>query len=300
MNYTAIQYIDFSWNSISGCSNQLECREYCWARKMALRQAGRNGYDTKEPFKPTFHPDRLEQPLRKKKPSRIAVNFMGDMFGEGVPDEWVNKTFAMMALCPQHTFLVLTKRPDRMAKYLAEAIQLRNCWLGTSISNQATASERLPQLLNCPGNLWVSIEPMMGPCKLHMTHAVMQRLRWVVLGGGPTPVHPDWVRSVKDQCEAAGVPFFFKQWGEWMPISHCPKSSENLSHCIGWELSHVSSMKRYGYLTTGCGEDEKRIFNGRLFETQHIGPQLDTVVRVGKKAAGDMLDGKQYHELPSV
>lgn len=327
----SIPYTDASYNPVTGCSNQFACREYCWAKKMAARQAGRNGYDKDEPFKPTFHADKLDQPLRWNQPRRIAVSFMGDLFGEGVSEKWVDQVFAVMALCPQHTFLVLTKRPDRMSDYLGAAYMpgkvcdaavlqfgcylhtgtwkehdtgayrklvpvkwpLPNVLVGTSIANQTDADERIPQLLKCPGNKWLSIEPMEGPINLTAIRnggeifrpfSCLQRwtdgktttgIDWVICGGGPKPMHPAWVRSIRDQCQAAKVPFWFKQWGEWITKMKSKPGEEifprySQAHC--W---NPEGIPPYPFMR-------------------------DWAYRVGKKAAGRLLDGREWNELPEA
>jgi protein gp37 len=223
MNATKIQYCDMSWSPVTGCTDELPCWAYCWARRMAARQRGRNGYPADEPFRPTFHPDRLGEPARHKKPKRIAVCFMGDIFNAAVPRKWRYEVMRAVKSAPQHTYLFLTKRPHLAADEIYWP-EYPNLWIGTSVDDQATADARIPHLLRCmAANRWLSIEPMRGPvdlrseCRPWGKHgawaANLSRLHWLVLGGGPFPVHPDWVRSVRNQCQAAGVPFFFKQWG---------------------------------------------------------------------------------------
>ena len=291
MNATDIQYLrssdgtpGFSWNPITGCAPGLSCWYYCWARKMSQRLKGRFGYDKDEPFKPTFHADRLEEPMRIKKPATIATCFMGDLFL--ATNEQIDQVFAVMSICEQHTFLALTKRTGRMAKYLADSSledridyichqradgvddtwhypamwPLPNVLLGTSISTQAEAGVRIPHLLDCLGRKWLSIEPIEGPINLE---PYLSALDWIVVGGGPFPVHPDWVRDIRDQCKAAEVPFFFKQWGAWLPQSQ-------------FEPGMVWSKSR---------EDH-------YFDPHH------RTLRVGKKMAGRLLDGIEYSELP--
>ena len=200
----------------------------------------------------------LDQPLRWKKPRHIFVCAHSDLFHEKVPDEWIDQVFGVMALCPQHVFQVLTKRPRRMRSYvldrccddsgdLLESIAnsvyglseasldeiddavlkwpLPNVWHGTSVEDQLTANQRIPLLLETPAAVrWISAEPLLeevtvfsldGPVDVYK--GMESPLHWVVCGGesGPRarPMHPDWARSMQDQCEAAGVPFFFKQWG---------------------------------------------------------------------------------------
>jgi len=222
MNRTGIEYADLTWNPITGCTNQLECREHCWARKMALRLRGRNGYPADDPFRPAFHPDRLIEPSQRAKPARIATCFMADMFCTGVPAWWIESVWETMRACPHHTFLILTKQPQRFTnKELLLALPglLPNVWVGVSCCNQATADERIPWLLKCPAAIhWLSLEPILAP--INIAPFISAGIDWCVVGGesghGAKLVHADWVRTIRDQCQQAQIPFFFKQWGVGM------------------------------------------------------------------------------------
>lgn len=251
----------------------------------------------------------------------------GDLFHESVPDEWIDRVFAVMALAPQHTFQVLTKRAGRMRQWvkravgLAQAAQcggtviadelpyvtgaiahpagqrdwpLANVWLGVSVEDQARANERIPDLCATPAaKRFLSMEPLLGPvnlrsiglpddpdascsdlrldaltgfhsgiCRPERRHGVyslprqLAGLDWIIVGGesgpGARPMNPDWARSLRDQCQAAFVPFFFKQWGEWAPGA------------------------------ANSGE-----------------PGDGLLAKVGKKAAGRLLDGREWSEFPA-
>ncbi|HYI27586.1 MAG TPA: phage Gp37/Gp68 family protein [Bradyrhizobium sp.] len=274
---TSIEWADATWNPIraryleiqndgSGkerigwhCSHVSEGCRHCYAERLNTRLG------TGRDYKPgvLFRDDRvmyangkvklyldekmLTQPLRWKRPRAIFVGSMTDLFADFVPDEWIDQIFAVMALAPQHRFMVLTKRPERMREYLLETWQpLPNVWLGTSVEDQATADARIPKLLATPAaKRFLSAEPLLGPVDLRYlqpldppveidavngTHGVLRphggrspALDWVIAGGesGPKarPMHPDWARALRDQCAAAGVPFLFKQWGEWVSVS---------------------------------------------------------------------------------
>ena len=194
----------------------------------------------------------LAEPLRWRRPRRIFVCAHGDLFHQAVPDGWIDQVFAAMALAPRHAFQLLTKRPERMRDYLAglpDALgrlavtlvphpafpdaprplsslldlsvftrPLPNVWAGVSVETAGWAAERLPHLRDTPAALrWVSAEPLLGPVDLRPWLIGPGRLDWVVAGGesgrGARPMHPDWVRALRDQCADAGVPFLFKQWG---------------------------------------------------------------------------------------
>lgn len=312
MQKTAIDYLDYTWNPLAmRCTPVSEGCEHCWHLRMADR-LGANpkignaeaesyaGHDT-----PLVRWKELKKPIAAKTPGIIGVQFMGDLFHLGVDFGMVHEVFDVMWQSPHHTFLVLTKRPERMFEFMTQKnIQnmygnewpLKNVWLGVSCENQARADERIPILLQIPAAVrWVSIEPMLGPVVLRrkandenemIQMALMGRLDeysrpvqrgidWVVVGAetgpGARPMHPDWVRSVRDQCQAAGVPFFFKQWGEWAP----------------WGSDCCDYMFQFN-----CDEMDKR------FERAVTEPYVS--YRVGKKSAGHLLDGREWREMPEA
>lgn len=261
MSDTKIEWADKSWSPITGCSPVSEGCTNCYARRMAKRLAGRFGYPKDEPFRVTFHSDKLLEPLKWRKPRRIFVCSMGDLFHDEVEEDWIDEIFQTIAE-NIHTFLILTKRPNRMKTYcdwyVRNEIELpENLWPGVSVENQKRADERIPILLQIPAKVrFISIEPMLERMDLRDylngmpeprgggTHYItkdmasdacmpeiegmrvdeepewiqtVEPLNWVILGGetgpGARPMHPDWVRSVRDQCQEAGVPFFFKNMG---------------------------------------------------------------------------------------
>lgn len=173
-----IEWTDATWNPITGCSPVSEGCENCYAKREAEgRLRGRAGYDKDEPFKVTFHPGKLDQPLHWSKPRRIFVCSMGDLFHEDVPLRWVNEVFLTIQKAPKHTFIILTKRPDRMQRYMKLLLEIRrwpeddipfpNLWLGVTAENQQRADERIPILLDTPAAVrFVSVEPMLGPVEL--------------------------------------------------------------------------------------------------------------------------------------
>lgn len=220
-----------TWNPVTGCTPKSEGCQNCYARRMSKRLAGRCGYPKDDPFQVTLHPERLEEPLRWKKPRQVFVCSMSDIFHPDVPDEYIARVWETMNNASQHTFIVLTKRPQRMKEFLsrlgwyihdrenepAEArwggkYTLKNVWIGVTAENQARADERIPVLLQIPAaKRFVSVEPMLGPVDLSY---FINSLDWVICGGetgpGARPMHPDWVRSLRDQCQKAGTPFFLK------------------------------------------------------------------------------------------
>ena len=273
---TKISWCDETWNPVTGCSKVSEGCRNCYAAQLAPRLAamGQTHAYTDLPWtKPNaaenvkLHPDRLEMPLRWKRPRRVFVNSMSDLFHELIPFEFVDRVFAVMALAPQHTFQVLTKRPERMAEYLShedrklyvldalcrmaverqhtppikqvvgylmrgdlvwasltEKWPLPNVWLGTSVEDQRAADERIPHLLRTPATVrFLSCEPLIGPVDLmkewdvplHELADPNPGIHWVIAGGESGPGHRAldhaWMRSLRDQCADAGVPFWAKQ-----------------------------------------------------------------------------------------
>jgi protein gp37 len=281
MSVTKIEWADRVWNPITGCSPVSEGCLNCYARRMAYRLKGRYGYPTDDPFRVTFHPDRLDEPLHWKKPSRIFVCSMGDLFDENVKHEWFIPIMHKIRLeAKQHTYLFLTKRPQNIDHYLCEWYlkNISNLWLGVSISTNKDLW-MVETLLQIPAaKRFISVEPMLGPVNIpdkflcpcscyagkprnpHPDCEGLPAIDWVICGGetGPKarPLHPDWVKSLVGQCRAARVPFFFKSWGEWSPFT--PKFS---------------------------------------FQQYKFGDGL-LMHRVGHKAAGRLLDGKIWEETP--
>ena len=175
------------------------------------------------------HPDRLSIPLKRRKPTVYAV--WNDLFHEAVPLEFQSEVYRMMATAYQHTFLILTKRPQIMLERLSlnpGRMDKGNIWHGLTVCNQQEADEKIPVFLQVPGKKFLSIEPMLGEIFLTRISSgkgfsdwyyPLKEISAVILGGetgpGARPLRPDWVRSVRDQCMAVGVPFFFKGWGKW-------------------------------------------------------------------------------------
>ena len=329
-----IEWTDETWNPVTGCTKVSDGCKNCYAERLwpkiegarLAREDARGTASKARKFTDVAcHEERLEIPLHWKKPRRVFVNSMSDLFHEAVPDEYIDRVFAVMASRPQHTFQVLTKRPERMREWadtrtpdegrneprivlrrpnipgIAYSVvwPLPNVWLGVSAENQAAAELRIPDLLATPAAVrFVSYEPALGPVDFgrivtghrrcqgrpdtlnaltgesedgHGEHSGMfeithgPALDWIICGGesGPKarPMHPDWARSVRDQCQAAGVSFFFKQWGEFGPDQVKPV-----------EYTNVRS---------GVPMDEPA-----------------PMYRVGKKAAGRVLDGREWNEMP--
>ena len=215
---TAIEWTDATWNPVTGCSKVSPGCANCYAETLALtRLAGKTGYPGL-PWTPEnaaanvmLRPDRLRLPLGWKAPRRVFVNSMSDLFHDLVPWEYIDQVFDVMERAPQHTFQVLTKRPERM-RAIARLVP-PNVWLGTSIENNRW-TVRADYLRETPrATRFLSCEPLLGPLpSLDLTD-----IDWVIVGGesgpGHRPINPDWVRDLRDRSVAAGAAFFFKQWG---------------------------------------------------------------------------------------
>ena len=245
MGKSKIEWTDKTWNPITGCTPVSEGCQNCYAARMAKRLAGRCGYPADDPFKPsTFHADKLEEPLKWKKPSRIFVCSMGDLFHAAVNINPVINVFKIMQTAKHHTFIILTKRPQSMLEFTDYAVEGSwpdNCWLGVTAENQQRADERIPILLQIPAAVrFVSVEPMLGPVDLTRAMDVAIEvdgdiqvpavgpmsnwLDWVICGGETGPgarlIQSNWVRNLKDHCVADRVPFFFKHWGSCFEKYH--------------------------------------------------------------------------------
>lgn len=316
---TGIEWTDATWNPVTGCDKVSPGCDRCYAETFAERWRGTQGHYFETGFDVQLRPDKLALPLRWTKPRKVFVNSMSDLFHDKVPDEYIARVFAVMALAPQHTFQLLTKRHGRMRALLRDGEfqqqvydawgqlempkgrpsmedwpwsgwPLPNVWLGVSAEDQKRADLRIPALLDTPAAVrFVSAEPLLGCIELkqHWLHPVMRTpspennaigrrigkahgvgfIDWVIVGGesgpGARPMQPDWARSLRDQCVTAGVPFLFKQWGEWVTEDQSPE---------GIVLPGVS--------------------------TRHWGDSEADVYKVGKKRAGRELDGRTWDQYP--
>lgn len=266
-----ISWTDQTWNPIVGCFKVSAGCEHCWAEKAArlhYRDEFPEGWDGHI----KLFPKRLEQPLHWRKPRRIAVGLMGDLFHDHVPDEFIEKVWAVMEATPKQTWQILTKRPERMEKFIKSISGATdNIWLGVSVEDQKTFHERWSFLRRIKALVrFINFEPLLGP--IESQTEFWEDLGkfiwpdWVIVGGesGPDarPMHPAWVRSLRDQCVSTGTPFHFKQWGEWAGYRQSPTANgSDFSEPYRWDNGIVS-------------------------------------LRVGKKAAGRLIDGKIWNEFP--
>ena len=213
---TAIEWTERTWNPVTGCTKVSAGCKHCYAEVMArrLQAMGAPGYE--RGFRLALHPDRLEQPLRRKAPTTYFVNSMSDLFHKAVPDAYIDRVFDVIRATPQHTYQVLTKRAERLPAFFAARECPRNVWLGVSVENRRHGVPRIDHLRTVDAAVrFLSVEPLLedvGELELRGIH-------WVIVGGesghGARPMQPQWAESVRRQCAEAGVAFFFKQWGAW-------------------------------------------------------------------------------------
>jgi protein gp37 len=210
---SAIEWTDATWNPVRGCTKVSPGCKHCYAETFAERFRGVPGHPFGQGFDLRLVPEALGLPLRWRAGRRIFVNSMSDLFHEAVPSEFIGQVFAVMAKASQHRFQILTKRSARMAEVVAGLGVPRNVWLGVSVESEPYAVRIDDLRLVNAAVRFLSVEPLLGP----LPSLNLRGIHWVIVGGesGPRarPMAPEWARSVRDQCVAAGVPFFFKQWG---------------------------------------------------------------------------------------
>lgn len=214
---SAIEWTDSTWNPTTGCTAISAGCDHCYAETLARRLQRMGVAKYQNGFEVTLHPETLSQPFRWKTPRRVFVNSMSDLFHARVPLEFVAQVWDVMQSCPQHTFQVLTKRPERLARWTAQHPAPPNVWLGTSVEDQRVIG-RIDRLRECQAYVrFLSCEPLLGP----LPGLDLAGIHWVIAGGesGPDyrPIRAEWARELRDQCVAQGVPFFFKQWGGLIP-----------------------------------------------------------------------------------
>lgn len=342
MQKTTIEYLTHTWNPLAmrctpiseGCTN-------CWHLKFANRHAHnpkfslemRKAYAGGAPY---LREDELQAPLRLKTPSRIGIEFMGDLFHEDVPFEFISKVVCMIVNCPQHIFIMLTKRPTEMyfaitkLYLLAKANQrdfhiplpempFKNLYLGITCENQETFNKRWAILKQIPAAVYmISYEPALGPLILSPDFLALGKRAFLVCGGesgpGARPMHPSWARGVRDQCVEAGVSYFFKQWGEHFPVtSVLPEIDNTCSDCASVEDCDrdIDCLETFDSQGKGLEyfEDKKLIglnSDGSRFivTTPHKNKLIKEdkkpwwFAKVGKKAAGRELDGRIWSQFP--
>jgi protein gp37 len=331
-----------TWNPVIGCSKVSAGCDNCYAITQAIRiqrMGGKGGatYEgttTGDDWSGVVKclPERLDHPLGWRKPRLVFVNSMSDLFHQDVPMEFVLEVWYAMAQTQQHTYQVLTKRPQRMAKLvssiawddtrLEEAIPyywpgqwedehgdlwdvdevdldgggetpLPNVWLGTSIESDRYTF-RADHLRRTPAAVrFLSLEPLLGP----LPSLDLTGIDWVIVGGesgpGARPMHPDWARDIRDRCIAAGVPFFFKQWGEHLPVDVFDAPDMVGGRAYKHEGRCAAVVRTPGGVTRTMQPGD-RTGAGTMLDADTM------ALRIGKKAAGRELDGRTWDEMPEV
>ena len=290
------RYWDRALSLVDGCTPCSPGCDHCWSAAMTKRfdvvESGIDLVQERHVFTDggkfnghiITHPDRLDIPLRTRKPTVFSV--WNDLFHERVTELFRDRAYDVMIQADHHIYLILTKRPQNMDWYLSQwcnavgdyDVSRDHIWHGLTVCNQAEADEKIPVFLQVSGKKFLSIEPMLGPISLRwLSHGMKWRqatneydgLRMidaVILGGetgpGARPMHPDWAISIVRQCKAAGVPFFFKQWGEFCELSQMPESV--------WTRYDIAGAKD------------------------------GDIIRCGRKKSGRLLDGLTHDDLPWV
>jgi len=211
-----IEWTEQTWNPSAGCTKISSGCKNCYAESMAIRlhAMGTVGYENGFQFNTV--PSRLNEPLKKKKPTVYFVNSMSDLFHENMPVDYLNKIFDVIEKTPQHTYQVLTKRSDRMFKYLNQRKVPKNVWLGVTVENKKEGLPRIDKLRKLEATvLFLSIEPLLED----LGQINLDKIDWVIVGGESgnraRAMEKEWVVNIKKQCEEKDVAFFFKQWGTW-------------------------------------------------------------------------------------
>jgi protein gp37 len=213
-----IEWTDATWNPVRGCTKISAGCKHCYAETFAERFRGVKGHPFEFGFDLLLVPEKIREPLKWRRPKMIFVNSMSDLFHQSVPDEYIVKVAQVMKEASWHTFQVLTKRADRLHRMLggplASFSKLSNIWWGVSVENKKHGLPRIPLLAkSAAGTRFLSIEPLIED----LGEFDLAGIHWVIVGGesgpGARPLKPEWVRSIRDACTLARVPFFFKQWG---------------------------------------------------------------------------------------
>lgn len=216
MKKSKIEWTEETWNPTTGCTKVSAGCKNCYAEVMAnrLQAMGTPGYGNGFEF--SIMPDRLEQPLKKKKATKYFVNSMSDLFHEKMPQNFLDKIMGVIDLTPQHIYQILTKREDKMFEYFQERRVPENIWLGVTVEDKKHGVPRIDKLRNIDATIkFLSVEPLLED----IGEIDLTGIHWVIVGGESgakaRPMKKEWALNVKRQCEEQNVAFFFKQWGTW-------------------------------------------------------------------------------------
>ena len=215
MKKSKIEWTEQTWNPSVGCDKVSAGCKNCYAETMAIRLKAMQTKGYENGFVFTLMPERLEQPLKVKQPTKFFVNSMSDLFHEKMPFEYLDMIFDVIEQTPQHTYQILTKREKRMAEYLTGKVLPKNVWLGVTVEDSST-KQRIDYLRNINASIkFISMEPLLED----VGELNLENIHWVIVGGESgvkaRPMQQEWVLNIKEQCEHQKVAFFFKQWGTW-------------------------------------------------------------------------------------
>lgn len=218
--HTTIEWTDATWNPIRGCTKISPGCKHCYAERFAERFRGVKGHPFEQGFDLRLIPGKIGEPLRWKSPQRIFVNSMSDLFHDNVPLDYIKRVFDVMNRAGWHQYQVLTKRAERLEAVASELPWAPHIWMGVSVEN-GDYLWRIDHLRRTKAYIkFLSIEPLLGP----LGKINLRGIDWVIVGGesgpGARPLQADWVADVRDQCQRAGVAFFFKQWGGFQKKRH--------------------------------------------------------------------------------
>jgi len=210
---SAIEWTEATWNPVTGCDKVSPGCAHCYAERMAKRLRAMGVSNYADGFELTLQPQMLDAPLKWRRPRRIFVNSMSDLFHAGVPASYIDEVFRVMGRASWHQYQILTKRSERLLELDAQLPWAPHIWMGVSVENQRFV-HRIDHLRRTSAFVkFLSLEPLLGP----LDNLDLSSINWVIVGGesGPRarPIDPLWVISIRDQCRSAGIPFFFKQWG---------------------------------------------------------------------------------------
>ena len=213
MGQSSIEWTEQTWNPVTGCTKVSPGCKFCYAEKFAGRLQAMGVDNYRNGFKLTLHPHMLEKPLGWKKPSVIFVNSMSDLFHKDVPEDFILAVFKTMNTANWHQFQILTKRPERVLEMNKKLRWTPNIWMGTSVEN-ADYMDRIDVLRQTSAKIkFLSLEPLLGA----LPNMNLKKINWVIVGGESgfkaRPMKLEWALDIQEQCQAGGVPFFFKQWG---------------------------------------------------------------------------------------
>lgn len=211
-----IEWTEQTWNPTSGCTKISPGCKHCYAETMAIRLKAMGARGYANGFQLAIHPYRLDQPLKRKKPTVYFVNSMSDLFHDDIPDSFLDDVFSVINKTPQHTYQILTKRAERLPRYFSNRKCPKNVWLGVSVEDRTFGLPRIDSLRQVNARIrFLSVEPLLES----LGNIDLTGIHWVIVGGESghkaRPMQKEWVDEIRMQCDAKNVAFFFKQWGGW-------------------------------------------------------------------------------------